>query len=78
MSCANGLDPKPTLEMLTTTLVATPGNQRYASALLSGHVPTSAIPDKDIGLFRRFAEAAQAHAPFSEGIERILTGAKRP
>jgi 3-hydroxyisobutyrate dehydrogenase-like beta-hydroxyacid dehydrogenase len=75
---ASGLDPRPTLEMLTTTLVATPGNQRYASALLSGQVPTSAIPEKDIGLFRRFAEAAHADAPLSEEMQRILAGAKRP
>ena len=42
----NGMDPKATLEMLTTTIVATAGNQRYANALLSGRVPTSAIPAK--------------------------------
>jgi 3-hydroxyisobutyrate dehydrogenase-like beta-hydroxyacid dehydrogenase len=68
----SGIDPKPALEMLTTTLVATPGNQRYAGALLSGQVPTSAIPAKDIGLFRRFAEAAQAQAPLSERMQQIL------
>jgi len=68
----SGIDPKPTLEMLTTTLVATPGNQRYAGALLSGQVTTSAIPAKDIGLFRRFAEAAQAQAPLSERMQQIL------
>jgi 3-hydroxyisobutyrate dehydrogenase-like beta-hydroxyacid dehydrogenase len=68
----SGFDPKPALEMLTTTLVATPGNQRYAGALLSGQVPTSAIPAKDIGLFRRFAEAAQAEAPLSERMQQIL------
>jgi 3-hydroxyisobutyrate dehydrogenase-like beta-hydroxyacid dehydrogenase len=73
---ASGLDPRPALEMLTTTLVATPGNQRYANALLSGQVPTSAIPGKDIGLFRRFAEAAQAPAPLSERMQEIL--ATRP
>ena len=54
--------------------VATPGNQRYAGALLSGKVPTSAIPGKDIGLFRRFAEAAHAQAPLSERMEEILAG----
>lgn len=75
---ASGIDPKPTLDMLTTTLVATPGNQRYAGALLSGQVPTSAIPAKDIGLFRRFAEAGQAQAPLSERMQQILAaGTKR-
>jgi putative dehydrogenase len=71
---AGGIDPKPTLEMLTTTLVATPGNQRYAGALLSGQVPTSAIPEKDIGLFRLFAETAHAKTPLSERMQEILAG----
>jgi 3-hydroxyisobutyrate dehydrogenase-like beta-hydroxyacid dehydrogenase len=54
-----GIDPKPTLEMLTTTLVATPGNQRYAGYLLSkAPVPTSGIPKKDLGLFEAFAGSA--------------------
>jgi 3-hydroxyisobutyrate dehydrogenase-like beta-hydroxyacid dehydrogenase len=75
---ASGIDPKPTLEMLTTTLVATPGNQRYASALLSGQIPTSPIPGKDIGLFRRFAEAAQAQAPLSERMQQILAAGTKP
>jgi 3-hydroxyisobutyrate dehydrogenase-like beta-hydroxyacid dehydrogenase len=74
----SGIDPKPALEMLTTTLVATPGNQRYAGALLSGQVTTSPIPAKDIALFRRFAEAAQAQAPLSERMQQILAaGTKR-
>lgn len=68
----SGIDPKPTLEMLTATFVATPGNQRYAGALLSGQVPTSAIPAKDISLFRRFAEAALTQAPLSERMQQIL------
>ena len=70
--CASGIDPKPTLEMLTATLVATPGNQRYASALLSGQVPVSAIPEKDIGLFRRFAGEAEVQAPLSKRMQEIL------
>jgi 3-hydroxyisobutyrate dehydrogenase-like beta-hydroxyacid dehydrogenase len=68
----NGIDPKATLEMVTTTIAATPGNQRFAAALLSGQVPTSAIPAKDIGLFRRFAERAHAPALLSERMQQIL------
>lgn len=75
---ASGVDPKPTLEMLTATLVATPGNQRYANALLGGRVPTSAIPAKDIDLFRRFANAAEAEAPLSERMREILMRTKQP
>jgi len=74
--CGNRFDPKPALEMLTTTIVATPANQRYAGALLNGRILTSAIPEKDIGLFRRFVGAGQA--PLSDRIEQILAQRTRP
>ncbi len=63
---ANGLDPKPTIEMLTTTLLATPGNQRFASHLLSNTpLPTAGIPAKDLGLFRSFASAGNSPTPLA-------------
>lgn len=70
---ANGVDPKPTLEMLTTTLLATPGNQRYAGYLLSGApMPTSGIPAKDVGLFQRFAAAGDSPSPVASEIGKAL------
>jgi 3-hydroxyisobutyrate dehydrogenase-like beta-hydroxyacid dehydrogenase len=70
---ASGVDPKPTLELLTTTLLATPGNQRYAGYLLSGKPPpTSGIPLKDVGLFQRYAEGSAAPAPLASEVRKIL------
>jgi 3-hydroxyisobutyrate dehydrogenase-like beta-hydroxyacid dehydrogenase len=74
----SGIDPGPTLEMLTTTLLATPGNQRYAGYLTSGKpVPTSGIPLKDVGLFERFAESAQVPAPLARRTREVLAWAAR-
>jgi 3-hydroxyisobutyrate dehydrogenase-like beta-hydroxyacid dehydrogenase len=68
-----GVDPKPTLEMLTTTLLATPGNQRYAGYLLSGKpMPRSGIPAKDVGLFARFAQEASAEAPLAAAVRAAI------
>lgn len=72
----SGVDPRPTLEMLTSTLLATPGNQRYAGHLLSGKpMPTSGIPAKDVGLFARFAAGTQIPAPLARQLGEILTAA---
>jgi len=68
-----GIDPKPTLEMLTTTLLATPGNQRYAGYLLSGKpMPVSGIPAKDVGLFGRFAQEASTTAPLADAVKAAI------
>jgi 3-hydroxyisobutyrate dehydrogenase-like beta-hydroxyacid dehydrogenase len=70
---AGGLDPGPTLEMLTTTLLATPGLQRYAGLLLSGApLPRTGIPLKDVGLFERFAAAAGAPAPLASRLREVV------
>lgn len=73
---ASGVDPKPTLELLTTTLLATPGNQRYAATLLSGATaPTSQIPQKDVGLFLKLAAEAGAIAPLADTMRELLAKA---
>ena len=75
---ASGVDPKPTLEMLTTTMLATPGNQRYAGYLLSGQPrPKSGIPEKDIGLFQRFAAAANEDAPLAKEVGARLAAIRK-
>jgi len=57
---------------MSSTLLAMPGNQRYASHLLSGKaVPTSGIPLKDVGLFGRYAESAHASAATGKQIHAI-------
>ena len=64
-----GVDPKAPLEMLTTTLCATPGNQRIVAALLSGGaMPASAIPDKDLGLF----ESMAGKAPLAQQVHALI------
>ena len=74
---AAGIDPKPTLELVTSTFAATPGNQRYAGYLLSGNAPpASGIPLKDVGLFEQLARAARAHSPLAERMREILARAE--
>lgn len=73
---ASGVDPKPTLELLTTTLLATPGNQRYAGYLLSGaKTPPSNIPQKDVGLFMQLAADTGAPSPLAETVRTMLAKA---
>jgi 3-hydroxyisobutyrate dehydrogenase-like beta-hydroxyacid dehydrogenase len=74
---ASGVDPKPTLEMLTTTFLATPGNQRYAGYLLGGAPrPRSGIPQKDIRLLQRFAAAAKQPTPLADQVRERLDAAR--
>lgn len=73
----SGVDPRPTLDMLTTTLLATPGNQRYAGHLLSGKpMPTSGIPLKDVGLFERYASGANTAVPMAKLMRDILAASR--
>jgi len=75
---AAGLDPRPTLEMITTAILPTPSQQRYAAHLLSGETaPTSAIPQKDVGLFERFAAASRAPTPLAKQMSALLTARAR-
>lgn len=75
---AAGVDPRPTLEMITTAILPTPSQQRYAAHLLSGKTtPTSAIPQKDVGLFERFAAASRVQAPLAKQMSALLTGPAR-
>ncbi len=68
-----GINAKPTLEMLTTTLLATPGNQRYVAGLFSGKpMPKSGIPLKDVGLFAQFAKDAATTAPLAVAVGEAI------
>lgn len=71
---AAGFDPRPTLEMITTSILPTPSQQRYAAHLLSGKTtPASAIPQKDVGLFERFAAASRVPVPLAGQMSALLT-----
>ncbi len=70
---AAGVDPGPSLEMLTTTMMATPHHQRYAAALMSGaRTIPSAIPKKDVGLFVRYTAEAGGDAPIATTVEKTF------
>ncbi|HEY4245138.1 MAG TPA: NAD(P)-binding domain-containing protein [Kofleriaceae bacterium] len=70
---AAGVDPAPALEMLTTTMMATPHHQRYAAGLKQGmRAIPSAIPKKDVGLFVRFTTEAGAEAPIATAVEKTF------
>ena len=68
----SGIDPRPTLELLTATVASSPSQKRYAGYLLEGSRPTSAIPQKDLALFTRFAESVSAPAPLAREVSGIL------
>ena len=69
----NGIDPVPTLEMLRTTPLLSAPVSRYAGYLTSGQsTPATGIPQKDVGLFERFAGDAQASAPLAKVMSELL------
>lgn len=70
---ASGIDPRPALDMVTSTIFATPSAQRYAGYLTSGSPPPrSGIPEKDIALFQRFAASGSTPTPIAREIEAKL------
>jgi 3-hydroxyisobutyrate dehydrogenase-like beta-hydroxyacid dehydrogenase len=76
---AAGVDPRPTLEMITTAILPTPSQQRYAAHLLSGNTGlTSAIPQKDVALFERFAAASHVQTPLAKQMSALLGAPPRP
>lgn len=67
---AADVDPGPSLDMLTSTMMATPHHQRYAALLKSGQrkIPSS-IPKKDVGLFVRSTTESGGNAPIAAAVE---------
>lgn len=67
-----GIDPKPAFDMLTSTILATPGLKRTAAVLTAGQTPpASAIAHKDIGLFRELASSATQSTPLADRVADI-------
>jgi 3-hydroxyisobutyrate dehydrogenase-like beta-hydroxyacid dehydrogenase len=61
---AEQVDPRLVVDMLTSTLFATPLFQRYGKMLVDGDsFARSRIPDKDLGLLRDAAVASGTTAP---------------
>lgn len=73
MAEKNGVDPKAVVEMLTTTLFAAPIYQNYGKMLVEKTpVFQSAIPLKDVGLFKRTAEQVESPTPISSHLYETL------
>jgi 3-hydroxyisobutyrate dehydrogenase-like beta-hydroxyacid dehydrogenase len=62
-----GVDPQSVVDMLTTTLFPAPNYQSYGRLIAQGAsgVGDSAIPAKDVGLFKTTAEALGVPATVS-------------
>ena len=73
----NGVDPKPIIEMLTSTLLNSPIYQSYGKRMLEQSNPYSetAIPLKDIGLLRANAQEVGASTPVADLMAALLNEA---
>jgi len=77
MVAKTGHDPKATIEMLTQTLFPAPIYQAYGRMLAQG-APAfgqSAIPLKDVGLFKQAADQAAVPTPVSAMLLQLLGAA---
>lgn len=73
----SGFDPKATIDMLTQTLFPAPIYQAYGRMAAQGAAAfsQSAIPLKDVGLFKRAAEQASVPTPISSTLLDLLASA---
>lgn len=77
MTRAGGFDAAATIEMLTSTLFPSPIYQAYGRAIAAGTAASgggSAIPGKDLGLFKASAEAVSSPAPLSSLLLEMRRG----
>lgn len=72
----NGVDPKAVINMLTSTLFSAPIYKSYGQRIAEGTAPfiQSAIPLKDIGLFRQTAQQQDAPTPIARQLSELLMG----
>lgn len=70
---ANDVDPKPLLEMLTSTLFNSPLQQFYGKRIIDGAQPMrGGIPEKDIGLMRDAADKRDVPTPLADELAKIV------
>jgi 3-hydroxyisobutyrate dehydrogenase-like beta-hydroxyacid dehydrogenase len=75
----SGVDPKAVVDMLTTTLFAAPIYQSYGKMLVAkAPVMQSAIPHKDLGLFKQIAGQVGSPAPIAHHLLELVQTATRP
>ena len=73
MARKNGVDPKAVVDMLTQTLFSSPIYQSYGKRIAENGAPfQSAIPLKDIGLFKQTAQQVESATPISDLLYDIL------
>jgi 3-hydroxyisobutyrate dehydrogenase-like beta-hydroxyacid dehydrogenase len=73
MAEKSGVDSKAMVEMLTSTLFPAPIYQSYGKVIAEKlPLPPSAIPLKDLGLFKRTAEQVSSPAPIASQLSDLL------
>ncbi len=74
MAAKNGVDPRAVVDMLTSTLFPAPIYQNYGRRIAESSSPFSqtAIPLKDVGLFRQTANQVEAPTPISSLLYDLL------
>jgi len=74
MAEKNGVDPKAVVDMLTQTLFPAPIYQSYGKMIAEKTVTfsLSAIPLKDIGLFKETAQRVGSPTPIASVLEDLL------
>ncbi len=75
MAEQNGVNPKSVVDMLTNTLFSAPIYKSYGKRIAGQHAPfQSAIPMKDVGLFKKTAQQVTLPTPIANLLSEILRG----
>jgi 3-hydroxyisobutyrate dehydrogenase-like beta-hydroxyacid dehydrogenase len=74
MAEKNGVDPKAVIDMLTQTLFTAPIYQSYGKRIAEGNAPfgQSAIPLKDVGLFKKTAQQVESPTPIASLLSDLM------
>ena len=74
MAEKNGVDPKEVVDMLTRTLFTAPIYQSYGRRIAEYMAPFSqtAIPLKDVGLFKKTAQQVESATPIANLLDDLL------
>ena len=71
---SKGVDPKPVIEMLTSTLLNAPIYQSYGKRIVETNtvVGRSPIAFKDIGILRQTAQQAETPTPIADLLLNLI------
>jgi len=78
MAEKNGVNPQAVVDMLTHTLLPAPIYQSYGTRMAEKTAPfsQSAIPLKDIGLFKKTAQQVESPTPIASLLDDLLRSAE--